>query len=67
MYSKIATSRTRTSQEVGVDFKPRLDIPFGVILFIAQSERNGGRNRRISNSEVIELVTLTHRGVATHR
>ena len=48
-----------TSKEVGVDLKPRLDIPFGVILFIAQSERNGGRNRRISNSEVIELVTLT--------
>ena len=47
--------------------KPRLDIPFGVILFIAQSERNGGRNRRISESEVIELVTHTHRGVATHR
>ena len=33
-YRKIATSRMRTSQEVGVDFKPRLDIPFGVILLL---------------------------------
>ena len=34
IYSNIAISRVRTSKEVGVDFKPRLDIPFGVILLL---------------------------------
>ena len=56
-----------TSQEVGVDLKTPIGYSFRGYSFIAQSERNGVRNRRISNIEVIELVTHTHRGVATHR